>query len=163
MASIIAHELEETTSDPDLNAWYDAMGNENADKCAWSFGTTYPSGGGFANMRLGTRDYMIQQNWVNASGGYCALSAPGVFTRTYGTMQGSTGALVTIQNTGVSTISNIGGQCNDYGSRITSGLVSSLRPGASMTVQASLGSSYHCGFQFWGTNASNSPYNDPTF
>ena len=41
MASIIAHELEESTSDPDLNAWYDDSGNENADKCVWTFGTTY--------------------------------------------------------------------------------------------------------------------------
>src|SRR5262249_12042517 len=39
MASIIAHELEEAASDPDLNAWYDAAGYENTDKCAWTFGT----------------------------------------------------------------------------------------------------------------------------
>ena len=41
MASIIAHELEEAVTDPDLNAWYDRRGAENADKCAWTFGTTY--------------------------------------------------------------------------------------------------------------------------
>jgi hypothetical protein len=75
MASIIAHEAEEATTDPDLNAWYDTRGAENADKCAWTFGTTYSaSGGGLANMKLGTRDYYIQQNWVNASGGFCAKS-----------------------------------------------------------------------------------------
>jgi hypothetical protein len=74
MASIIAHELEEETTDPDLNAWYDTRGAENADKCAWTFGTTYTSGGALANMKLGTRDYLIQQNWVNASGGFCAKS-----------------------------------------------------------------------------------------
>src|SRR5439155_458117 len=34
MASIIAHELEEAVTDPDLNAWYDRRGYENADKCA---------------------------------------------------------------------------------------------------------------------------------
>ena len=74
MASIIAHELEEATTDPDLNAWYDKRGYENADKCAWPFGTTYTAANGsLANMQLGTRDYLIQQNWVNASGGYCAL------------------------------------------------------------------------------------------
>jgi hypothetical protein len=77
MASIIAHELEEATSDPDLNAWYDRRGQENADKCAWTFGTTYTTGNGAAaNMRLGARDYLIQRNWVNAAGGYCALSYP---------------------------------------------------------------------------------------
>ena len=76
MASIIAHELEEAVTDPDLNAWYDRRGAENGDKCAWTFGTTYTENGAHANMRLGSRDYLIQQNWVNASGGYCAKSYP---------------------------------------------------------------------------------------
>jgi hypothetical protein len=73
MASIIAHELEEAVTDPDLNAWYDTRGQENADKCAWTFGstTTWPSGAQ-SNMTLGSRNYLIQQNWVNANGGYCA-------------------------------------------------------------------------------------------
>jgi hypothetical protein len=74
MASVMAHELEEAVSDPHLNAWYDSSGNENADKCAWTFGTTYISGNGVANMTLGSMNYLIQQNWVNAGGGYCALS-----------------------------------------------------------------------------------------
>jgi hypothetical protein len=74
MASVIAHELEEAATDPDLNAWYDRRGYENADKCAWTFGTTYTAGGALANVKLGGRDYLIQRNWVNASGGYCAMS-----------------------------------------------------------------------------------------
>ena len=75
MASIIAHEFEEAASDPDLNAWYDRRGAENADKCAWTFGATYTTNNGsLANMKLGHRDFLIQQNWVNAAGGYCALS-----------------------------------------------------------------------------------------
>jgi len=74
-ASIISHELEEAVTDPDLNAWYDSRGFENADKCAWTFGSTYTtSNGGVANMNLGGRDYLIQRNWVNASGGFCAKS-----------------------------------------------------------------------------------------
>ncbi len=77
MANIIAHEVEEAASDPELNAWYDRRGYENADKCAWTFGTTYKtSNGALANMNLGGRDFLIQRNWVNASGGYCALSYP---------------------------------------------------------------------------------------
>lgn len=77
MASIIAHELEEAVTDPDLNAWYDNRGAENADKCAWTFGSVYTtSNGSAANMKLGTRDYLIQRNWVNASGGYCSLQYP---------------------------------------------------------------------------------------
>lgn len=75
MASIIAHELEEAATDPDLNAWYDNRGYENADKCAWTFGTTSTaSNGSKYNVTLGSRQYLIQQNWVNASGGYCAMS-----------------------------------------------------------------------------------------
>ncbi len=79
MASIIAHALEETVTDPDGNAWYDSQGMENGDKCAWTFGfaagLTYTTAdGAYANMNLGGNDYLIQQNWVNASGGYCALS-----------------------------------------------------------------------------------------
>jgi len=74
MASIIAHELEEAVTDPDLNAWYDTRGYENADKCAWTFGPTYTSNGAKANMHLGSRDYLIQRNWVNSGSGYCALS-----------------------------------------------------------------------------------------
>jgi hypothetical protein len=77
MASIIAHELEETITDPDLNAWYDRRGLENADKCAWTFGATSPSSNGSKyNMTLGSRQYLIQRNWVNATGGYCAVQYP---------------------------------------------------------------------------------------
>ncbi len=77
MASVIAHELEEAASDPDLNAWYDNRGMENADKCAWTFGTTYTvANGSHANMKIGSLNYLIQRNWVNAAGGYCNLSYP---------------------------------------------------------------------------------------
>jgi hypothetical protein len=75
MVSVIAHELEEATTDPELSAWYDSAGAEDADKCAWTFGATYPtSNGAQANMMIGSRNYLIQQNWVNAGGGYCGLS-----------------------------------------------------------------------------------------
>ena len=75
MASIIAHELEEAITDPDLNAWFDSKGAENADKCAWTFGATYKTtNGATANIRLGGKDYLIQRNWVNSAGGYCSMS-----------------------------------------------------------------------------------------
>lgn len=71
----LAHETEETNTDEDLNAWYDASGNENADKCAWTFGRTYAAAdGATANMNLGGRDFLVQQNWVNANGGSCQLT-----------------------------------------------------------------------------------------
>jgi hypothetical protein len=69
--SVLSHELEEANTDPDLNAWYDSGGAENADKCAWTFGHfQYQTGSGaWANMHLGTRDYLIQRNLQQISGG----------------------------------------------------------------------------------------------
>ena len=75
MASVVAHELEESVTDPNLNAWYDNNGMENADKCAWTFGTVRTaSNSSDYNMTLGSRQYLIQQNWVNAGSGYCSLA-----------------------------------------------------------------------------------------
>jgi hypothetical protein len=77
--SVLAHEIEETNTDPRLNAWYDSKGNENADKCAWNFGTTFSAGGGVANISVGGKNFLIQRNWLNANGGSCAqgyLPAP---------------------------------------------------------------------------------------
>ncbi len=75
MVSVMSHELEEAASDPLLNAWYDSTGQENADKCAWTFGTTYNAGNGsMANMKLGNMQFLIQRNWLNANGGGCALA-----------------------------------------------------------------------------------------
>jgi hypothetical protein len=77
MASILAHELVETVTDPDLNAWYDKDGEENADKCAWTFGDMYTAPNGYAaNVRWGSRDFLVQRNWVNAGGGSCAVAYP---------------------------------------------------------------------------------------
>jgi hypothetical protein len=77
MASVVMHELEEAASDPDLNAWYDSAGAENADKCAWTFGTTFnPGNGSMANVTWGARNFLIQQNWVNSGAGYCSMQYP---------------------------------------------------------------------------------------
>lgn len=86
MISIIAHELEEATTDPDLNAWYDSSGAENADKCAWTFGhfQYQVPNGAWANISLtsrvtGTkRDYLIQRNLYhgsNGTGDHCLMDA----------------------------------------------------------------------------------------
>jgi len=75
MLSVFAHELEEAATDPTGAGWYFASGNENGDQCAWTFGTEYTAANGAkANMKLGTRDYLIQQNWIRATSGKCALS-----------------------------------------------------------------------------------------
>lgn len=78
MASVIAHELSEMVTDPDVggnSAWHDDMGAENADKCAWTFGKSYCSANGAkANVHIDGRDYLLQQNWVIKDNcGHCAL------------------------------------------------------------------------------------------
>ena len=71
----LAHEIEEANTDPDLNAWYDRRGYENADKCAWTFGTTSTaSNGAKYNVTLNGTQYLIQRNWKNSGSGSCALS-----------------------------------------------------------------------------------------
>lgn len=71
----LVHEIEEANTDPDLNAWYDRRGYENADKCAWTWGTTSTaSNGAKYNVSLGGKNWLIQRNWKNAGSGSCAMS-----------------------------------------------------------------------------------------
>jgi len=56
LANVSGHELSETLTDPQLSAWYDQQGNENADKCAWTFNGT---------VTIGTESWKIQGNWSN--------------------------------------------------------------------------------------------------
>ncbi|KAJ2964595.1 hypothetical protein NQZ79_g438 [Umbelopsis isabellina] len=75
MISVLAHEIVESGSDPELNAWYDSTGQENADKCAWTFGTTQAAtNGGQYNVVSGGKQYLIQQNW-SAKDQKCEQSA----------------------------------------------------------------------------------------
>ncbi len=85
MLSVVAHELEETVTDPQLNAWYSTNGNENGDKCAWTWGATIKqSNGGYSNINIGGTNYLIQQNFklgsktagagIDTWSGTCALS-----------------------------------------------------------------------------------------
>ena len=77
LANMIAHELDEAVTDPDFTGWFDTNGKENADKCAWTFGTVYKSSNGAkANMKLGALDYLIQQNWVNGKRASCSTQWP---------------------------------------------------------------------------------------
>jgi hypothetical protein len=80
MVSVVAHELSEAAGGPLLNAWYaDSSGEENGDLCAWTFGSYFiVANGSAANVTWVTNgtsyQYLIQQIWVDAAGGYCALS-----------------------------------------------------------------------------------------
>jgi hypothetical protein len=60
LANVSGHELSEALTDPHLNAWYDASGAENSDKCAWAFGPLLLS---FSNGS----QWKIQGNWSNAA------------------------------------------------------------------------------------------------
>jgi hypothetical protein len=72
----LAHETEETMTDENLNAWYDSRGYENADKCAWNFGTAYNSSTGVYNQTMGGVHWLIQMNWLNANSGGCVQHWP---------------------------------------------------------------------------------------
>lgn len=64
MASILIHEIEEAVTDPLLNAWWSSTttGNENADKCAWSWGTTTGTST-ISNYSWASTNYLIQQEF----------------------------------------------------------------------------------------------------
>ncbi len=58
LANVSGHELSEALTDPHLDAWFDANGEENADKCAWTFGTPL--------LTFSRRSkWKIQGNWSN--------------------------------------------------------------------------------------------------
>ena len=59
LANVSGHELSETRTDPRGDGWYDQQGEENGDKCAWSFGSlSVPFSSNRSNWR-------IQGNWSN--------------------------------------------------------------------------------------------------
>lgn len=61
LANVSAHELSEARSDPaNPGAWYDSSGQENGDKCAWSFNVPSVT---FSN---GTA-WKLQGEWSNAA------------------------------------------------------------------------------------------------
>ena len=80
MSNVITHETEEAITDPDLNAWFDASGNEDADKCNFKFGPTQTaSNGAKFNQTFGGHNWMIQMEWENSRGGGCDQTLGGPF------------------------------------------------------------------------------------
>jgi hypothetical protein len=57
LANVTSHELSETITDPRNGGWYDANGQENGDKCAWSFNHVVT----LANGAL----FKLQMEWSN--------------------------------------------------------------------------------------------------
>jgi len=70
----LIHELSETASDPDGNAWFTKNGEENGDLCNFVYGNTFlAANGSHANHVFGTRSYLVQTIWDRV-GSFCALS-----------------------------------------------------------------------------------------
>jgi len=62
-------------TDPNFDGWHTSKGEENGDLCAWTFGPAYKTkSGAAADIKLGNRDFMLQQEWLNADGGKCVIS-----------------------------------------------------------------------------------------
>lgn len=66
VADTLMHELSETVTDPDLNAWFGPHG-EVGDLCNFNYGTTFlaPTNLTHANQTFGDRDYLVQTIWSN--------------------------------------------------------------------------------------------------
>ena len=72
--STASHEMSEAITDPELNAWYTALGNEIGDLCAYNYGTnTWDSGN--ANQMWDGRFYELQMEFDNHVGG-CVQVGP---------------------------------------------------------------------------------------
>jgi hypothetical protein len=60
IANVSGHELAEAMTDPRNGGWYDSQGEENGDKCAWTFGApsiTFSNGS----------QWKVQGEWSNAA------------------------------------------------------------------------------------------------
>ncbi|MBI3558462.1 MAG: hypothetical protein HY074_19505 [Deltaproteobacteria bacterium] len=66
LANVTAHELLETITDPRGTGWVDSSGNENGDKCAWSFPITTSNPYGLSTLSNGTT-WKLQMEWSNAA------------------------------------------------------------------------------------------------
>jgi hypothetical protein len=61
--STTSHEQFEMVTDPELNAWKDANGDENGDKCAYQYGTVASDTG---NVTMNGHRYILQGEWSNS-------------------------------------------------------------------------------------------------
>ncbi len=87
LVNVTAHEVQETRSDPHLDAWFDSSNNEIGDKCAWSFGATP------VTLSNGSQ-WKLQGEWSNAAfnvgtGFPNASGQPGCIDHVAGTTSGA--------------------------------------------------------------------------
>jgi hypothetical protein len=78
MVDSIMHELSETVTDPDLNAWYTSGGAENGDLCNYNYGTPLGHAGNGAtyNATWNGYFYLIQLIWKNGPVPQSCAAAP---------------------------------------------------------------------------------------
>ncbi len=83
MVNTISHELSETVTDPDVNAWYNPTSDpkrilEVGDICFQQFEPTFAApNGSRANLTLGGVNYLSQTLFLNDGGGRCTMSSTG--------------------------------------------------------------------------------------
>jgi hypothetical protein len=98
--SVTSHEFFESVTDPFINAWKDAIGQEIGDKCAWVFGARDAEGadvlfwqdrplvaamarsvvaGAGTSLPHDDGRFIVQKEWSNSSGG-CELQLPPTVT-----------------------------------------------------------------------------------
>ena len=65
--NVTSHEHNEAITDGQGNAWWDAAGYENGDKCAWIFGGLSGSSGAQYNQTINGHHYFLQEEYSNAS------------------------------------------------------------------------------------------------
>jgi hypothetical protein len=67
--NVVSHEHNETMTDPLGTAWWDSSGNENGDKCNFSFGAALGSTShGQFNQLINGHGYWLQREWSNRTG-----------------------------------------------------------------------------------------------
>ena len=76
-----SHEINEAITDPDtVTGWYDSIGFENGDECAYIFGKTSGAPGKFYNQVINHHRYLTQEEFSNKSffksGGGCLQKKP---------------------------------------------------------------------------------------
>jgi hypothetical protein len=72
MVNTLAHEIAETVTDPDLNAWGNGTQNEVGDKCNFDFSERHMDPNNVpATAKVGMAYYTIQKIWSPTAGGGC--------------------------------------------------------------------------------------------
>jgi hypothetical protein len=146
----LSHEHNESTTDPELNAWYASNGEENGDKCrtfqdASEYGTplgTAPDGSRY-NQLINGHEYWYQQEWSNA-GSICkqrlAISQPAVTK--VGPAKGPVGGGTAVKITGTgftgTTVVRFGSQEASFTVTSATKILATAPPGTVGTVDVTV-------------------------